>query len=281
MNVELVARDLRDMETSQYITFIRHHHRIFDGCQDKIFNVALTGEASKAAVEYVISGTNPDTLMVFAERALEVMRNIPGTMQQELSVESGTPEVSVAVDRDKMSAIGLTMDNVGLTMQMAFQGNNTLKYTENNYEYDINIRADRAYRQQTSNVESLTFFNSRGEKIRLDQFAEVKLNTGPNKLERYNRNSSVTIRSQVLGTTSGNVSTQFLNEVKTMGVPKGIKIEATGDLKSMADSMSVLTAALLLSVVLIYLTMVVLYINWIDPFGGDVLHSFYRYLGQH
>lgn len=266
MNVELVARDKRDMETSQYITFIRQP--LSDFLMDakiKIFNVALTGEASKAAVEYVINGTNTDTLMIFAERALEIMRKIPGTMQQELSIESGTPEISVDVDRDKMSALGLTMDNVGLTMQMAFQGNNSLKYTENNYEYDINIRADKLYRQQPADVEELTFVNNRGEKIRLAQFANVALGTGPNKLERYNRNSSVTIRSQVLGTTAGDVSTQFLNDIEKAGIPKGVKIEATGDLKSMSDSMSVLTAALLLSVVLIYLTMVVLYNNWVDP----------------
>ena len=266
MNVELVPDDQRDMETSQYITFIKQP--LSDFLMDakiKIFNVALTGEASKAAVEYVISGTNTDTLMLFADRALGVMRKIPGTMQQELSVERGLPEISVNVNRDKMSALGLTMDNVGLTMQMAFQGNNTLKYTENNYEYDINIRADKAFRQQPADVENLTFVNSRGEKIRLGQFADVKLSTGPNKLERYNRNSSVTIRSQVLGTTAGDVSAQFLSDVEKTGIPKGVKIEATGDLKSMSDSMSVLMGALLLSVVLIYLSMVVLYNNWVDP----------------
>ncbi|MBP7508997.1 MAG: efflux RND transporter permease subunit [Prolixibacteraceae bacterium] len=266
MNIELVPDDQRDMETSQYITFIKQPLSDFLlDARIKIFNVALTGEASKAPVEYVISGTNTDTLMLFADRALGIMRKIPGTMQQELSVERGLPEISVNVNRDKMSALGLTMDNVGLTMQMAFQGNNTLKYTENNYEYDINIRADKAFRQQPADVENLTFVNSRGEKIRLGQFADVKLSTGPNKLERYNRNSSVTIRSQVLGTTAGDVSAQFLSDVEKISIPKGVKIEATGDLKSMSDSMSVLMGALLLSVVLIYLSMVVLYNNWVDP----------------
>lgn len=266
MNVELVNREKRDMETSQYISYIRQP--LADFLMDakiKIFNVAITGEASKAPVEYVISGTNTDSLMAFAERALQLMRNIPGTMQQELSVESGTPEISVAINRDKMSALGLTMDNVGLTMQMAFQGNSTLKFTENNYEYDINIRADKAFREQNADVEALTFVNNRGERIRLSQFADISLSTGPNKLERFNRNSSVAIRTQLLGTTSGNVSTQFLNELNAMGFPKGVKIEPSGELKSMADSMNVLTAALLLSIVLIYLTMVVLYNDWIDP----------------
>ena len=39
-----------------------------------------------------------------------------GVMQQRLSVENEMPEISVKVDRDKLSALGLTLDNVGLTM---------------------------------------------------------------------------------------------------------------------------------------------------------------------
>lgn len=266
INVELVPRSQRNIETKQYITIIKQPLSDFlIDAKIKIANVALTGEASRAAVEYVISGNNTDTLMIFAEKALVLMRGIPGTLQQELSVESGTPEISVIVDRDKMSALGLTLDNVGLTMQTVFQGNSTLKYTENNYEYDINIRADRAFRKQAADVEGITFVNNRSESIRLDQFAEIGVSTGPNKLERYNRNGSVTIRSQVHGTTPGAVSTQFLDEIDKMGIPKGVKLQATGDLKSMADSMSVLTAAMLLSVILIYLSMVVLYNNWTDP----------------
>jgi HAE1 family hydrophobic/amphiphilic exporter-1 len=38
----------------------------------------------------------------------------------KLSVEKGTPEINVQVDRDKMSAVGLTLQTVGSTMQTAF-----------------------------------------------------------------------------------------------------------------------------------------------------------------
>ena len=267
LNVKLVPRDQRNEDTKLYITKIKAP--LTDYLVDarvKIFSVSLTGTAAKAAVEYVITGTNSDSVMVFAEKALQVMRSIPGTMQQELSVESGTPEINVAVDRDKMSALGLTLDNVGFTMQMTYQGNNTLKYTEGNYEYDINIRADKAYRRQVEDVENLTFTNSRGETVRLSQFADIKLGTGPNRLERYNRNSSVTIRSQVLGVSAGAVSKEFTNRLSKMDMPRGVKLVVTGDMKNMGESMGVLTGALLLSLLLVYLAMVVLYNNWTDPF---------------
>jgi HAE1 family hydrophobic/amphiphilic exporter-1 len=268
LNVKLVPARQREENTRIYIAKIKKP--LSDYLVDakvKIFSVAVTGQAAKAAVEYVITGNDADSVMIFADRALEVMRSIPGTMQQELSVERGTPEINVSVDRDKMSALGLTLDNVGFTMQMTYQGNNSLKYTENNYEYDINIRADKAYREQVEDVSNLTFINSRGEAIRLSQFADISLGTGPGRLERFNRNSSVTIRSQVLGASPGEVSQEFRDRIERMDKPQGTKLIVTGDMRSMSDSMTVMTGALLLSVILIYLSLVVLYNNWTDPFA--------------
>lgn len=265
IEVKLVPKNQRNDNTQLYITKLQQPLSAFlVNAKVKLFTVSLTGTAAKAAVEYVISGSNADSVMAFADKALDIMRAIPGTMQQQLSVESGTPEIAVTVDRDKMSALGLTLDNVAVTMQMTFQGNNTLKFTEGNYEYDINIRADKYYRQQVEDIENLVFINNKSEAVKLSQFADIRLGTGPNKLERFNRNSSVTIRSQVFGVSSGAVSSQFLEKITEIK-PASIHIEATGDMKSMGESMSALAGALLLSVLLIYLLMVVLYNNWTDP----------------
>jgi HAE1 family hydrophobic/amphiphilic exporter-1 len=48
------------------------------------------------------------------------------------------PEINVQVDRDKMSALGLT--TVGMTMQTAYSGNTDGKFRAGEYEYDINIK---------------------------------------------------------------------------------------------------------------------------------------------
>ena len=48
-------------------------------------------------------------------------------------------------------------------------------------------------------------------------------------------------------------------------MPQGVEVQATGDMKKMSDSMSVLQTAILLSLLLIYLSLVLLYNNWTDP----------------
>ena len=231
----------------------------------RVCNVSMTGTVSKASVEYVISGADKDSVTLYADKALSALSTVPGVIQPWLSVENATPEVTVHVDRDKMSNLGLTLDNVGMMMQTSFQGNDQLRYTEGDYEYAINIRADKVSRRSIEDVAGLMVANGQGDLIRLSQFADVSLGIGPSALERYNRNSSVTLRAQAYGVPAGAVAKQFMSRLDREDMPGGVQIQTTGDMKKMSDSMSVLMTAIMLSLLLIYLALTLLYNNWTDP----------------
>ena len=231
----------------------------------RVCNVSMTGTVSKASVEYVISGTDKDSVALYADKALSALSTIPGVIQPWLSVENATPEVTVRVDRDKMSNLGLTLDNVGMMMQTSFQGNDQLRYTEGDYEYAINIRADKVSRRSIEDVAGLMVVNGQGDLIRLSQFADVSLGIGPSRLERYNRNSSVTLRAQAYGVPAGAIAKEFMSRLDGEDMPGGVQIQTTGDMKKMSDSMSVLMTAILLSLLFIYLALTLLYNNWTDP----------------
>lgn len=231
----------------------------------RVCNVSMTGTVSKASVEYVISGADKDSVALYADKALSALSPIPGVIQPWLSVENATPEVTVRVDRDKMSNLGLTLDNVGMMMQTSFQGNDQLRYTEGDYEYAINVRADKVSRRSIEDVAGLMVVNGQGDLIRLSQFADVSLGIGPSRLERYNRNSSVTLRAQAYGVPAGAIAKEFMSRLDGEDMPGGVQIQTTGDMKKMSDSMSVLMTAILLSLLFIYLALTLLYNNWTDP----------------
>ena len=231
----------------------------------RVCNVSMTGTVSKASVEYVISGADKDSVALYADKALSALSTIPGVIQPWLSVENATPEVTVQVDRDKMSNLGLTLDNVGMMMQTSFQGNDQLRYTEGDYEYAINIRADKVSRRSIDDVAGLMVVNGQGDLIRLSQFADISLGIGPSRLERYNRNSSVTLRAQTYGVPAGAIAKEFMSRLDGEDMPGGVQIQTAGDMKKMSDSMSVLMTAILLSLLFIYLALTLLYNNWTDP----------------
>ena len=266
LKCRMVPPSERDKSVHFYISGLRRD--LTDYLVDakvQVMAASLHGSGNSADVEYVISGSKADSVALFGEYALAAMRSIPGTLQQQLSSGSGRPEVEISVDREKMSALGLSLDNVGMTLQMAFQGNTSMKFVRDDNEYNINLRADNFYRDNIDDVSSLTFINQQGSRITLDQFAEVRIGTGPNRLERYNRNSSVTISANVVGISAGEASSQFLDKVSGKAGMMGISVATVGNMKSMMDSMSVFAIAILLSIVLMYLALVLLYNNWADP----------------
>ena len=68
------------------------------------------------------------------------------------------------------------------------------------------------------------FTNPKGEQIRLSQFADVKMGSGPSLLERRDKAPSVKVKSKVVGRPVGDVANewaaQFMDNEKTK--PAGV-----------------------------------------------------------
>ena len=241
---------------------------LLTGTKVKTTPVNIFGTADRAAVDLVVTGTSQDSAMKFANMALKELQQVNGATAAKLSVEEGNPEVHVSVDRDKMAALGLSMDVLGGTMQTAFTGtadDSRMKFRQGEYEYDINLRYSNFNRRSAEDVRNIVFVNSRGENIKLSEFATVNEGSGPSRLERRDKLASVDVQSQVIGRPSGDVTKDFLARVAKLPKPAGVNYLIGGDAENQGDSNSALGVALLLSVILMYLIMVALYDNYIRP----------------
>jgi len=158
------------------------------------------------------------------------------------------------------------MGEVGAALQNAFTGNTDAKYRDGLNEYDINIRLDEFDRHDMNDVSGFTFVNSKGEKITLSQFATIKQGNGPSMVERTNRRTSVTVKSNVLGITSGILAQQIDDEIAKANFPKSVTIKWSGDVEQQTKSFVSLGLALLAAIILVYLVMVALYNSFLQPF---------------
>lgn len=239
----------------------------FTGVEFKTAPIGLMG-AENAPIEMVVTAQDNETANKEANRILELLKKVPGSVDAELSTDSGSPEVQVNIDRDKMASLGLNLASVGKTMQTAFSGNTDGKFRAGEYEYDINIRFGDANRQSIDDVRNLMFTNPQGEQIRLSQFAEVKMGSGPSLLERRDKAPSVKVKSKVVGRPVGDVANewadQFMNNEKTK--PAGVTYIWSKDMENQTEGFGTLGIALLAAIVLVYLVMVSLYDSFVYPF---------------
>ena len=239
----------------------------FTGVEFKTAPIGLMG-ADRSPIEMVVTAADNETANKEAARILELLKKVPGSVDAELSTDTGSPEVRVNIDRDKMSALGLNLSSVGQAMQTAFNGNTDGKFRTGEYEYDINIRFAENNRKSIDDVRNLMFTNSKGEQIRLSQFAVVDMSSGPSLLQRRDKSPSVKVLSKVVGRPAGDVANewaaQFMENEKT--TPAGVKYIWGGDMENQTEGFGTLGVALLAAIVLVYLVMVSLYDSFVYPF---------------
>jgi hydrophobic/amphiphilic exporter-1 (mainly G- bacteria), HAE1 family len=269
INVTLVDGSKRKESSDIYASRIKKELAAqLTGVKVKTMAVSILGSAQAAPIQLDVLGADLDSAMAFAKVALDTLKGIDGTTEAKLSVEEGTPEIDVHMDRDKMSALGLTLDVVGATMQTAFNGtadDSKLKFRQGAYDYDINLRYGAFNRKNINDVSNITFVNNKGQIVRLSQFATVEEGSGPSQLERRDKSSSVSVKSQVIGRPSGTVTQEFAAKLLKLRRPIGVTYIFAGDQENQGDSFKTLGVALLISIVLVYLIMVALYDSYIYP----------------
>ncbi len=266
ISVELIDKSERDDNTFIYAAKLKRElqEHLVDA-KITIVPIGMMG-ADDAPLQLVVVGPDLDSAMEFARKAEAELLKIAGTSEVELSVEDGNPEITVEVDRDKMSRLGLDLSTVGLTMQTAFSGNTDAKFRAGEYEYDINIRYDQFNRSNIDDVRNIVFINKNGDKIRLSQFADIEQGSGPSVLERRDKSPSVTVNSQVIGRPIGDVATEWEAIFSQIERPAGVSYIWEGDIGMQQEGFGTLGIALLAAILLVYLVMVALYNSYVHPF---------------
>jgi len=165
-----------------------------------------------------------------------------------------------------MSQLGLNINAVGAVLQNAYAGNDDAKYRVGNNEYDIKVKFGDFDKHSVQDVKNISFVNTSGQLIKLEQFATVTQGSGPSVLERKDRRASVTVKCSVLGITSGEVSDNINKSLAEKPLPGGIDMRWSGDVERQGDSFSAMGLAMAAAIILMYLVMVALYNNFVYPF---------------
>ena len=265
--VKLVPKQLRADDSYVYAAKVKRElQQVLVGAKIKTTPIGMLGTADQAPLALVVTGSDLDSAMVFANAAMAELKKIRGATEIKLTVESGNPEINVQVDRDKMASLGLTLQTVGLTMQTAFNGNTDGKYRAGEYEYDINIRYGAFNRKSIDDVRNLEFTNDKGQSIKLSQFATIMESSGPSQLERRDKSPSVTVQGQTVGRPSGTIASEWQKAFEQIRKPTGVNWIWGGDMENQSEGFGTLGVALLAAILLVYLVMVTLYDSFVTPF---------------
>jgi HAE1 family hydrophobic/amphiphilic exporter-1 len=266
LTVTIVDKKERKQTVEQYAQMIKKEIlTTIPGLKVTVAAASMFG-TSQAPIQILLRGPDMNEIYIEADNVMNLIKNVPGINDIRLSVEKSKPEMQISLDRDKMSMLGLSVADVGNTLQLAFAGNTDLQYSELGTDYNIDVKLDQFDRKKIDDIGSITFKNSKGEILELRQFANISQSLGPNKLERYNRISSITINAQVFGRPVGTVGDDIKKLIAQNIHSNTVTIDYIGQLQQQSEAFGSLFFALAAAILLVYFVMVALYNSYLYPF---------------
>ncbi len=269
VNVRLVPKGERSRSTDDLMRLVRREFVGVPGLKASVNPIGIFGTANETPVTVVLSGPDREQVERVAKTFRDSLKVIRGTADVRLSSQPGTPEMRVEVDREQMSAFGLTMAEVGSAMRVAYAGDDISKYREGGNEYDIRVILDERYRKSTDGITALPVRTQEGGLVRLGQFSRIEQSRGYSLLQRRNRNSAVWVKAQVVGRPVGEVGAEveriFGNLEQRGLMPKSVSRVYEADLKRQGESNVSLLSSFLVAILFVYLIMVALYDSWLWP----------------
>ncbi|WP_022851495.1 efflux RND transporter permease subunit [Limisalsivibrio acetivorans] len=234
---------------------MREHLSHFPGAELKI-EKEEGGPPTGAPVSVEISGENVEVLSVITDKAKNMIKDIPGLVDLKDNLVKSKPEISVSVDREKATLLGLSTSDISNTVKAAMGGYKLGVYREGEDEYDITARMPEDRRMSMSDISSLLIPSSLGKPVPLSTVADVKMGSGFGSIRRIDSKRVVTITANVTGRNSNEVLKDVMQKLSNLETPAGYNIDYSGEQEEQKKASAFLSKAFLIALFLIALVLI-------------------------
>ena len=260
---DIKERDYTQMEVAEKISkAIRTHTKARSFVQQQS---SFGGRRASMPVQYVLQAVSIEKLQEVLPEFLAQVYDNPTFQMADVDLKFSSPEMRVTINRDKAGTMGMSVRDIGETLQYGLSGQRMGYFYMNGKQYEILGQINRQQRNQPANIKSIYIRNDKGEMIQLDNLVEFVEAVAPPKLYHYNRFISATISA---GLAEGKTIGDGLDEMDKIAdkvLDDTFRTALSGDSKEYRESSSSLMFAFILALILIYLILSAQFESFKDP----------------
>lgn len=217
-------------------------------------------------VQYVLQAPNLDKLKEVIPKFLDAARQDPTFGVVDVNLKFNKPELVVEINRAKAREMGITVEDIAQTLQLAFSEQRYGFFIKDGKQYYVIGQVEKEDQNQPVDLRKLYVRNNTNQLIQLEQLVNLSEGSTPPQLYRFNRYVSATISASLSpGKTIGdgidamdNIASQILDETFSTALE--------GPSKDFQESASSLFFVFILALVFIYLVLSAQFESFRDPF---------------
>jgi HAE1 family hydrophobic/amphiphilic exporter-1 len=265
----LKPRHERELSADEVIAELRPKLAQIPGIRTFLVNqppINIGGRGSRSLYQFTLQDTDTEELYRWAPIFEAKMRELPGLEDVSSDLQLKTPQVSLDLDRDRISSLGLTVNQVENALYNAFGTRQVSQIFAPNNQYQVIMQVAPEFHLDPKQALSMLYVrSSSGRLIPLDAVANVETNVGPMSVSHTGQLPSVTLSFNLKPGYALGDAVDAVNAAAASTLPSTLSTTFQGTAQAFQDSLKGLGLLLVMAIVVIYIVLGILYESFIHP----------------
>jgi len=266
VRVELVPQGERSRSQQQIVSTLLDTLYVVPGAEIKqITEDPLSPEGENGLVVQIF-GYNQQTKDNLATAIKQDLQGIEGIVNVFSSADQGRPELTVKMDRERISRLGMNTSQVATALSDAVKGNLATTYVDEGIEFEVLVQLKPQDKSQTTDLNNLQIETPEGNYVPLSNVAKIERFSGPTNILRINQERVTEVSADLSDIDLKTASARTRNQLEQIEWPEGYRYEIAGTAEDQQASFNYLLIAFMIAGILTYMVMASQFESLVEPF---------------
>ncbi|MGO2391042.1 MAG: efflux RND transporter permease subunit [Halomonas sp.] len=226
------------------------------------------GQRTQKPVQFVLGGGTYEQLARWRDTLINHVReNNPNLMALESNYNETQPQLRVDINYQRAAALGVTVTEIGRTLEVLLGGRNVTRYVDNGEEYDVILEGDRSSQNSPRALDNIQVRSARsGALIPLASLVTLSDFAGASTLNRFDRIRSITIEANLADGYPLGEALAYLEESAAELLPVEAQTNVAGASRDFQQASGATAFLLILGALVVFLVLAAQFESLIHPF---------------
>ncbi|MBV6422688.1 MAG: Efflux pump membrane transporter BepE [Steroidobacteraceae bacterium] len=264
--IMLTPWEERDRSASQIQQALQAPLGDIAGARMAVFQFPPLPGAFGMPVQFVIKTTDPLQSLHDVAEQVQAKAQASGMFfftNSDLKIDQ--PQATVMLDRDKVSALGLTQQSVGAALSAALGGNYVNYFSISGRAYRVISQVAQVDRLNPAQLDNYYIRTPGGEMIPASTVARLTYQTVPESINHFQQLNSATISGVIAPSVSLGSALTFMQDALREVAPTGYSADFAGQSRQYIQESSGFLLTLLFAIVIVFLALSAQFESFRDP----------------
>ncbi|MGO3862612.1 MAG: efflux RND transporter permease subunit [Halomonas sp.] len=226
------------------------------------------GQRTQKPVQFVLGGGSYEEIAQWRDTLMNHVReNNPRLMALESNYNETQPQLRVEIDYERAASLGVTVTEIGRTLEVLLGGRNVTRYVDAGEEYDVILEGDRGSQNSPRALDNIQVRSARtGELIPLASLVTLSDFAGASTLNRFDRIRAITIEANLADGYPLGEALAYLEESAAELLPEEAQTNVAGASRDFQQASGATAFLLILGALVVFLVLAAQFESLIHPF---------------